>query len=254
MSKTFIVGNWKMNPETEHKALELFTMVAKGVENLQKIEVAICPPFVHLPNLPHGRYKISIGAQDCFWETKGAFTGEVSPSMLKSLGCSYVILGHSERKNYLGETIEMINKKLHAVLEASLTPIVCVGEKERSSENNQRQLQKQLEALLKGMESSQEVRKIVLTYEPEWAISTTEGAEPASPQRIRQSLFSIRAVLDTMFGKGTGENIRILYGGSVNRKNIKEFIEEGKAQGALVGSASLDAKEFISLVKNARVG
>ena len=195
-------------------------------------------------------FKFQIGAQDCFWEEGGAFTGEISPVMLKDLGCSYVIVGHSERKKYMAETYEMINKKMLAVLQARLTPIICIGEKERGE--NKGELEKQMREILVKINDEDVVRH-VLAYEPEWAISSHTNAESAHPNDCKVSIDFMRAVLSDMFGEAQAEKVRILYGGSTNSKNISEFIKQGGAQGALVGSSSLDEKEFVSLVKNAIV-
>lgn len=257
-NKILIVANWKMNPETLQEAMVLFKHVAKGVKDIKEVQVVMCPPFVYLNHAKDGPlYRntkvrpLQIGAQDCFWEYRGAFTGEISPLMLKKLGCEYVILGHSERKNYLKETLDMIEKKIIAALRSSLIPIVCIGEKSRG-EQRKKEVESQLRELL-GRIEQKDLRKIVLTYEPEWAISSQKGAEPANPEEAERTIFFMREILCDMFGESIAAQIPILYGGSVDHKNIRTFIREGKAQGALVGSASLNAKEFIELVKNAKV-
>lgn len=226
--KTLIVANWKMNPIDSSDAAKLFGRVANEVNSIEKAEVVLCPPFPFIFQLIAHEPDIHIGAQDCFWEPEGAFTGEVSPAMLKALGCSYVILGHSERKKYLGETAEMINKKLKAVLRAGLTPIVCIGE----------HIEEEIKEIL---EDINDTSNIVLVYEPEWAISTSENARPSTPEDCKEAIRKMRSILD----------VPILYGGSVDSTNIAHFIKKGDAQGVLVGSASLKAEEFIALVKNA---
>jgi triosephosphate isomerase (TIM) len=220
MNKKIIIANWKMNPLNMREAQELFDTVASGVEEIEGVEVVVCPPFVYLPTSNKQQLAIKIGAQDCFWENEGAFTGEISPAMLRDFGCSYVILGHSERAKYVGETEEMVQKKVNAALAAGLKVVLCVGENE---------------------EVPKDADNLVVVYEPEWAIST-EGGEAADTQKVASRVAEMRRSLQTT---------PILYGGSVDSSNIASFLKESNVQGALVGSASLDAKEFIELVRNA---
>ena len=220
MKNTIIVANWKMNPGNMAEAQELFDTVGKGVAGINGVEVVLCPPFTYLSSLKSQWANVALGAQDCFWEDQGAFTGEVSPRMLKELGCSYVILGHSERAKYLGETEEMVQKKVAASLAAGLKVVLCVGESEATPSD---------------------MPGLIVVYEPEWAIST-EGSGAADTKVVAARVAEMRGTLKTS---------PILYGGSVNSSNIAMFMEHGGAQGALVGSSSLDAKEFIQLVKNA---
>lgn len=230
--KTLIIANWKMNPTTVKEAVDLAFALNKGVKDIQGVDVVVCPPSVYLDKFQDSGFTFHVGAQNCFWESPptggGAFTGEISPAMLKALGCSHVILGHSERKKYLYETAEMINKKLKAVLQTGLTPVVCIGE----------HIEQEMKEVLRGIDNTS---NIVLVYEPEWAISTSENARPATPEDCKEAIEKMRSML----------NVPILYGGSVDSANIAHFIKEGDAQGALVGSASLKAEEFIALVKEA---
>ncbi|PIY90762.1 MAG: triose-phosphate isomerase [Candidatus Nealsonbacteria bacterium CG_4_10_14_0_8_um_filter_35_10] len=192
-----------------------------------------------MPTFQHSNIlTIKLGAQDCFWEKKGAYTGEISPTMLKDLGCQYVLLGHSERKR-LGETDEIINKKLKAALSAKLNPIFCLGEteKERDEGEIQNILKSQLEKGLNKI-SKKEIKNIVIAYEPVWAIGT---GNPCHPSEAKKVLLFLR--------KFFKKNL-ILYGGSVNSKNATPYIKEAKFQGLLIGGASLNAKEFIKIVKN----
>lgn len=238
MNEILIVANWKMNPSNSKDAWDLAEAVKQGVAGVQGAKVALCPPFVFIPQILPTK-NVELGAQDCFWEDPpagGAFTGEISPSMLKNLGCSYVILGHSERKKYLGETLEMVNQKVKAALAAGLIPVMCIGEK---TEQEMRQALNDI--------SPEQASKLVLVYEPEWAISTNKNAAAATPEDCGRAIELMQKIAKEMFGD---IQIPILYGGSTNSKNIKGFIESG-AHGALVGSASLDAREFIQLVKNA---
>jgi len=217
--KPLIVANWKMNPQTLVEAKRLFDSVKKGTRKVGDVEVIICPPFVYLPILKAN------GAQDCFWEEKGAFTGEVSPPTLKNLGCQYVIIGHSERRRYFEEPDEMMNKKIKAALKVGLKPILCI---EKIS---------QIKKGIKGI-TKKDFKKIILAYEPAWAIGT--GKACGIPE-VRKKNLSIRKILK--------RNI-LLYGGSVNSQNARDFIKKAKFQGLLIGGASLDPKEFIAIVKN----
>jgi len=239
MKKILVIANWKCNPVSLVEAKQLFNLIKRGLKNIKKVEVVICPPFIYIPTFQHSNIlTIKIGAQDCFWEKKGAYTGEISPTMLKDLGCQYVLLGHSERKR-LGETDEIINKKLKAALSAKLNPIFCLGEteKERDEGEIQNILKSQLEKGLNKI-SKKEIKNIVIAYEPVWAIGT---GNPCHPSEAKKVLLFLR--------KFFKKNL-ILYGGSVNSKNATPYIKEAKFQGLLIGGASLNAKEFIKIVKN----
>ena len=225
--KPLIIANWKMNPSNSKDAFDLAKAVVRGLEGV-KADVVLCPPFVYVAQLLPSS-NVFIGAQDCFWVQEGAYTGEVSPQMLKNLGCSYVIFGHSERKK-LGETTEMTAKKTQAALLASLVPVVCIGE----------HIEEEMKSILKGI-APKDVSQIIFVYEPEWAISTQPHARPATPKEAQAAFKKMCSLLP--------KTTSLLYGGSVNSKDIKGFIEAG-AQGALVGAASLDAQEFIQLAKN----
>jgi len=220
--KPLIIANWKMNPETAIEAQRLLDAIGKGLQGIRGVEVVICPPFLYLPMFQALEFKFQVGAQDCFWEAQGAYTGEVSPNMLKDLGCTHVILGHSERRKYSGETEEMVQKKMKAALAAGLKVVLCVGENE---------------------EVPDDTPNLLVVYEPEWAISS-EGGGAADPKVVALKVADMRRTLQTT---------PILYGGSVDSSNIATFLKETGVQGALVGSASLDEKEFVSLVKNAIV-
>jgi triosephosphate isomerase len=237
MNKSLIIANWKCNPLTAKDAETLFDSVKKGIKNTKNVEVIICPPFVYLGSLSG----LTMGAQDCFWEEKGPFTGEVSATMLKELGCKYIIVGHSERRKYFNETDETVNKKVKAVLNEKLTPILCVGEteEERKRGEAEKRVKSQITAALKDCSGD-----FVLAYEPVWAIGTGNscGIEDA-----RQMSLFIRKVFSET---GISSAIKILYGGSVNSANAAGYIKEAGFQGLLVGGASLVAEEFIRLVKN----
>jgi len=168
--KPLIVANWKMNPVTMKEAEELFNSVSEGVKNIENVDVVICPPFVFLQTTNYKLQTIKLGAQDCYWEEKGAYTGEVSVAMLKEIGCKYVIIGHSERRKYFNETDEMVNKKVKTTLEAGLIPILCVGETEgeREMDKTEEVLEKEIKDGLNGVD----VSRIIIAYEPIWAIGT----------------------------------------------------------------------------------
>ena len=232
--KPLIVANWKMNPQTLAEAKQLFNSIAKGVKNIKKAEVVICPPFVYLSSLLKPKtYTLNpkMGGQDCFWEEKGAFTGEVSPLMLKNLGCKYVIVGHSERRRYFKETDEMINKKVKAVLKNGLRPILCI---EKIS---------QIKKGVKGV-SKKELRHLIFAYEPVWAIGTGKACGIPEAKKVNRSIRKILMDLNSSI------SLYVLYGGSINSQNARDFIKKAKFQGLLVGGASLDPKEFIEIVKN----
>lgn len=249
MDKYLIIANWKMNLGTIEEAKTLFSAIKNGIINNGKTEVVICPPFICLSIFgDQTSENIKLGAQDIFWTDKGAFTGEESPAMLKDIGCEYVIVGHSERRANLNETDEMVNKKVKAVLKNGLKPILCVGDKNRESKEDFKQVIMQLEEGLKGVEVN-DLEKMVIAYEPLWAISTM-GGQPATPEDIRESVDLIKGKLAELYNKNAAEKVRILYGGSVNSSNIKEIISRSGASGALVGAASLNPDEFIKIVNN----
>jgi triosephosphate isomerase (TIM) len=234
--RPLIIANWKMNPANSKDAFDLAKAVVRELEDVEA-DVVLCPPFVYVPQLLPSS-NVFIGSQDAFWEQEGAYTGEVSPLMLKNLGCSHVILGHSERKK-LGETLAIIAKKVQTALDISLIPVVCIGEG----------VEKEMKVILKDIKET-DVPSIIFVYEPEGAISTEPNAKPASLEQLERALGAMRAMLLKKAGKGGVKNVSILYGGSVDSKNIQGFMEKG-VQGALVGASSLDAQEFVALVKNA---
>jgi len=251
--KPLIVANWKCNPPTLKEAKLLFERVEKGLKDIKDVEVVICPPFVYLPTLyvhhqvMNIKLNIKLGAQDCFWEQKGAFTGEVSPTMLKDLGCEYVIIGHSERRKYLNETDGMVNKKLKAALLVGLKPILCVGSKKRG-EKGAKEMKAQLERALVGIKKS-ELKNIIITYEPIWAISTTKGSIVATPENTKEGKIFLRRNLTKLFGKTIAQKVKIIYGGSVDSTNIEDFIKVAQMDGVLIGAASLRFDDFMAAVK-----
>jgi len=235
-----------MNPPTLAEAKKLFNLVKRGIGKIKKVKVVICPPFVYLPILK--KSNLALGAQNCFWEEKGAFTGEVSAKMLKDSGCRYVILGHSERRRRFGETDEIINKKIRAAIKAKIKPIFCIGEtsKERERGKTEKVIKLQLEKGLKGIKKT-EIKNLVLAYEPVWAIGTGKACSAEEAQTM--SLF-LRKIIAKLYSLAASRNLPILYGGSVNSKNAKDYIVEARMDGLLIGGASLVAKEFIKIVKD----
>lgn len=251
MRTMFVAGNWKMN-KTIAETRELLSALKTGLNDLQGVERVVCPPFVSLAaahELLAGT-SIGLGAQNMHWEEKGAFTGEVSSAMLKEL-CGYVILGHSERRMYFGETDETVNKKLHAAQKAGLTPIVCVGETLAQYEAGQTAevVSSQTRAGLLGV-SAEFASQIVIAYEPVWAIGTGKASSAENAQGVHGV---IRQVLTELFGAEKAQAIRILYGGSVTAANASEFFSQPDIDGALVGGASLKVDDFVGIVSQSKI-
>lgn len=256
MMKKLIIANWKMNPQSQKEAKKLFSGVLQASKGENKVEVVVCCPFVYLPlalEFSCGRKKIQVrwGAQDCFFEEKGAFTGEISPFQLRDLNVRYVLCGHSERRG-LGEDDEVVNQKLKAILAAGLCPILCVGERaeEREKRVAFRVLEKQVRVGLKGV-AKNKIGKVVIAYEPVWAISPGGPCQP--DDALTASLF-VRKIISQIAGKKTAKGLKVLYGGSVDPQNIEDFIQGDWFQGALVGAASLDVREFAGIIKRAQLG
>lgn len=252
MRKTIIAGNWKMNKNI-NEAIELANGIKRGVYQFGEaaVDIVLCPPYTALSEVAEviQETNVSLGAQDLFWEDSGAFTGEVSAPMLKEAGAEFVIIGHSERRQYFGETNESVNKKIKAALKHGLTPIVCVGEtlKEREANNTFKVLDDHINNGLKGL-TAEEASLLVLAYEPVWAIGTGKTATSAQAQEAHKY---IRGLLVKLFAVETAEAIRIQYGGSVKPENTAELIAQADVDGALVGGASLTIDSFSQIVKNA---
>ncbi|MBI3888408.1 triose-phosphate isomerase [Candidatus Nomurabacteria bacterium] len=247
-----IFGNWKMNPLTLKEAEKLFSLVAKNVSQIKntdkKMEIVICPPFIYLEALSKIRTsKIKLGAQDAFPGDVGAFTGEVSGEMLSGLGAKYVILGHSEKRAG-GETNNEVNKKIKSALAAGLRPVLCMGEGVRDPEHNYFNFVKtELEECLNGLNKNL-ISKVIIAYEPIWAISSTQNRKDATPADCLEMVIFIRKILSDKFRDVAG-GVRIVYGGSVNEKDAGDFLQKGGVDGLLVGKASLDAKKFVEIIK-----
>ncbi|QAT86531.1 triosephosphate isomerase [Corallococcus coralloides] len=249
--RKIVAGNWKMN-KTVPEALALVRELRGAVAAMgDKVEVAIAPPFVALQPL-HVALEgasLQLAAQNCHWESSGAFTGEISAPMLAELGCAYVIVGHSERRQFFGETDATVNQRAKAVKAAGMTPIVCVGETLAERESNQTLtvVERQVRGALEGF-SGADVATFVLAYEPVWAIGTGRTATTAQAQEVHAA---IRGLLTRMYDEGTAERVRIQYGGSVKPDNAAELLGQPDVDGALVGGASLKAADFVAIVKAA---
>ncbi len=248
MRKPIIGGNWKMN-KTVGDAVQTVQDLRKRIGGVEGVEVVVFPPFTVLGPVEKvlKGTSIGLGAQNMYWETEGPYTGETSAPMLVDLGCRYVILGHSERRQYFGETDERINRKIKSALTFGLTPVVCVGEtlKQREEGSFKRIVENQLELCLKDIDS-QGADRIVIAYEPVWAIGT---GLTASPQQAEEMHSLVRKLLAKIFGKDLADSIRVQYGGSAKPENIGELMREPDIDGALVGGASLDASSFAKIVK-----
>ena len=237
-----------MNPLTAREAEKLFNSVAGNVSKIKKTEVIICPPFIYLDRLKKLSKKISLGAQDAFPGEVGAFTGEVSAEMLYELGARYVILGHSERRT-LGEQNSDINKKLKSALSASLRPILCVGEEKRDESHEYFNVVKtQIRECFNGIGKNL-ISKIIVAYEPVWAISSTPGRRDATSADSREMAVFVKEVISDLYSPESANNVRIIYGGSANEKDAADFLKNGGVDGLLSGRASLDAKKFAEIVK-----
>ena len=250
MRTSLIAGNWKMN-KTAAEAGDLVSMMSPKLREIPNVEKVLCPPFLSIPAVAamlEGS-GIGLGAQNLHWEEKGAFTGEVAPGMIKEF-CSYVIIGHSERRTYFGETDESVNRKLHAAMKAGLIPIVCVGETLQQYEagSTSEIVRRQINMGLAGVDVAT-AGKIVVAYEPVWAIGTGKASSGENANFVHQQV--IRPALTDLFGAQNGETIRILYGGSVTAANASEFFAFPDIDGALVGGASLKADEFVAITKAA---
>lgn len=243
--KNLIAANWKMNPASQKEAKTIFEGIKKGAKSSLAgqagAEVVVCPPFIYLAQLKG----LTLGAQNCFYEEKGAFTGEISAAMLKDLGLEYVIIGHSERRKYFGETDELVNKKIKKALEFGLKVIFCIGEtaQERDAGKKNEVLERQIKQGLTGVENLENVN---IAYEPIWAIGTGNNCS------VEETSSSIKFIRKELALSGVeGQNVRILYGGSVKSENSGAYIKEAGANGLLVGGASLNPEEFVKIIKSA---
>ncbi len=246
MRVPIIAGNWKMN-NTVDEAVNLIRDIKKGKKN-SDVEVVVCVPFTALWQVKKEieGTSIKLGAQNMHWEDRGAFTGEISPLMLKEIGIDYVIIGHSERRQYFNETDETVNKKVKAALKYDIKPIICVGEtlEEREKGMEKDVVKRQVEAALEDIDKKN-IEDIVIAYEPIWAIGT---GKTASNKDANDMISFIRQTVSDKYGENISQSMRIQYGGSVKPNNIKELMTESDIDGALVGGASLKADDFLKLI------
>ncbi|HLD88352.1 MAG TPA: triose-phosphate isomerase [Candidatus Omnitrophota bacterium] len=251
MRTPIIAGNWKLN-KTSREAIVLVEELKREVADLEGVDIVVCPPFTALESVSEALIEtnIALGAQNVYWADSGAFTGEISAPMLKDFGVQYVIVGHSERRQYFGETDATVNKRLRAALAHGLTPIVCVGENlaEREAGKTFAVIQTHVQGSLAGL-TFDEVNKIVVAYEPVWAIGTGKTATPSMAQEAHAF---VRGLLAKIFNPDTAQSVRIQYGGSVTPENIAALISQPDIDGALVGGASLKAASFAAIVNAAR--
>lgn len=250
MRTTVIAGNWKMN-KTIGEAVELVRGIHYGLKWPGGVDVVVAPPFTAIHDVSKALEEsyIAVAAQDIFWEESGAFTGETSGLFIKDAGADYVIIGHSERRQYFGETDETVNKKIRAALESNLIPIVCCGEtlEERDDGKVDEVISRQISEGLAGF-SETEVSKMIVAYEPVWAIGTGKTATPDQAEEVHGM---IRELIANQSSTETADAVRILYGGSVKPDNAKELLSLPNIDGALVGGASLKAQDFIEIIKSA---
>jgi triosephosphate isomerase len=253
MRTPFVAGNWKMN-KTVAEARDLVLAMSAPLREISNVEKVLCPPFISIPTLAallEGS-DIGLGAQNMHWEEKGAFTGEIAPGMVKEF-CSYVIIGHSERRTYFGETDETVNRKVSAAMKFDLIPIVCVGETLDQYESGltSEVVRRQIKVGLAGIDpiDPANVRRIVVAYEPVWAIGTGKASSGENANYVHAQV--IRPALSDLFEVDNAQAIRILYGGSVTASNASEFFAQPEIDGALVGGASLKPDEFVAITKAA---
>lgn len=253
--KNLIAGNWKMN-NTIGEAVVLAQEISNGVypDELELVDVAVCPPFVDLKPVKtvfdFDKVNIALGAQNVYWEPKGAFTGEISIPMIKEIGCTYCIVGHSERRHLFGETNEEVNLKVRALIPAAIVPIICVGESLSVRDEGVYLdfVTAQVRAAYAGVEAAEAVDTVV-AYEPVWAIGT---GRTATPEQAEEVCAAIRATLADLFGDEVAQQVRVLYGGSMNEGNAELLLAEPDIDGGLIGGASLKASSFLQIVKAAK--
>jgi triosephosphate isomerase len=252
MRKPFIAGNWKMNTNA-HTSYTLARSIAAAADGIagEQVSVAVCPPFVYLQQVAQalGASDIAVGAQDVYFESDGAFTGEISCAMLKDIGCAYVIIGHSERRHVTGETDELINKKLQAAVNSGLLPILCVGEllSQRKAGQTESVVTAQIKQDLAGL-CRERLAAVTIAYEPVWAIGTGVNATPQQAQEAHQM---IRSLIAELYDGSAAEQLRIQYGGSAKPGNAAELMAQPDVDGLLVGGASLKADDFVAIIKAA---
>ncbi|MHC4694312.1 MAG: triose-phosphate isomerase [Planctomycetota bacterium] len=252
MRKPFVAGNWKMNTDSQD-SVSLAGGIASGSSEIagRSVDIAVFPPFVYLPSVIKALNiaNIAVGAQDVYFEQNGAFTGEISVSMLKDIGCTYALCGHSERRHVIGETDELINKKVSAAISGGLLPVLCVGEllEERKASQTNEVVTRQVQNGLAGL-SVEKVSAVTIAYEPVWAIGT---GLTATPEQAQQAHELVRKLLAEMYNQQLADEIRILYGGSVKPENAAELMGQQDVDGSLVGGASLKTDDFLAIIQAA---
>ncbi|MBD3211589.1 MAG: triose-phosphate isomerase [Candidatus Lokiarchaeota archaeon] len=250
MRRPIIGGNWKMNRGSPESAREMLQELIPLVKKVKQVDIVIAPPFTALQEASVVKVtNIKLGAQNMYFEEKGAYTGEISPIFLNALGIDYVILGHSERRNIFGESDELINKKVKKALEMRLAPIVCIGEhlEERKASNTEKIIENQMNGTFADI-NKEEMKKIVIAYEPIWAIGTGETATPEQAVEVHKF---IRSLLKDKYDEEVAQSVRIQYGGSVKPHNALELFQKEDIDGGLVGGASLEAESFAEIIKAA---
>jgi triosephosphate isomerase len=252
MRKPFVAGNWKMNTNSRSSVELVEAIVSKtSVAAKKSVHVAVCPPFVYLQKVIGALRQsgVAVGAQDVYYEKDGAFTGEISTAMLKDVGCTYVLCGHSERRHVIGETDELISKKVAAAIMGGLLPIFCVGEliEERKAGKTEEVVTRQIKKGMAGL-SVEKVSAITVAYEPVWAIGT---GLTATPQQAQEVHCLIRKLLEQMYDVKLADSVRVLYGGSVKPGNSAELMRQEDIDGLLVGGASLNADDFVAIIQSA---
>lgn len=249
MRTPIVAANWKMHKLVD-EARSLAGDVAEATPELEDIELILSPTYVALPALDDvlGGTDVGLSAQNVHWTESGAYTGEVSPPMLRDVGCTHAIIGHSERRQYFGETDVSVNRRARAALDHGLTPIICVGESlaERRGGETELKIKLQVRAALSEVDA-EEARDVIIAYEPLWAIGTGESATPEQAQNAHAT---VRELVGGIYDDDVSESVRILYGGSVKPHNIDGLIEQPDLDGALVGSASLEAESFLSIARS----
>ena len=250
MRKPFIAGNWKMNTDSQ-SSVALAKAIVSGSQQIagERAKILLCPPFVYIPAVVNAvsASRVAVGAQDMYFEQKGAFTGEISAAMLKDIGCSYVLCGHSERRHVIGEPDELINKKVSAAISGGILPILCVGEllEERKASKTTEVVTRQIKKGLSGL-GEEKASAVAIAYEPVWAIGTGLTATSEQAQEVHAL---IRKLLAELYSKDLAENIHILYGGSVKPDNAGELMRQKDIDGLLVGGASLKADDFLGIIR-----
>ncbi|MBI2122179.1 MAG: triose-phosphate isomerase [Candidatus Sungbacteria bacterium] len=252
MHRPLIIANWKSNPLTLKEALDLARGAEEAARRFRGAEIVVAPPFLFAIEVSKLLKYAKLGAQDAFW-SDGPYTGEVSWRQLKKIGVCYVILGHSSRRAELGETDDVVNKKLKAVLGGGLLPVLCIGEFRRKGNTVPPIVGLQLKKALKGIKKSQ-LKNLVIAYEPVWAISTMPGARADTPQSAERAIKYLRDAISRIYGRKAAHEIRMLYGGSVSSKNARDFLSHPGIDGALVGGASLRPQEFGEIISRAFKG